>query len=518
MKTKNCLTPLALAMALIGSGAYAQDYDIAILNGQVMDPETGFNQVANVGVKDGKIAVITSDEIIGKEVIQAQGHVVAPGFIDTHSHNSHIPFGQKLHLRDGVTTPLELEVGVYPVDAFYQSLEGRSLTNFGATVSPAGIREKVVHPEYNSTTGSIVQDIFHAESHQHSHVTMEVQTFVPNAEQIDQINQMVDEGIKQGALGIGVPVGYMSKGATSKETVSWQQIASNYGMSTFLHGRFSSQMPDTTGVLGFQEMIASVGIYGGGLLIQHIHQQALNKTPEALDMIADARKAGLNVSAEVYPYYQGATIVGADYLVPDNYGPNMGRTYSDIIEVETMKPLTKERYEELMKTNPGASVIFAGISEEGLFDAMANPATLIASDAFPLTVTATGDMAIDIDTAYEAVQGHPRAAGTHAKVLRLTREKNIMPLMTAVSKMSYMPAKYLEENGVKAMSNKGRVQVGKDADITIFNPDTVRDNSTMEAAGLPSTGIPYVLVNGTIVVKDSKVLTDVRPGLAVKSN
>ncbi|WP_158589054.1 amidohydrolase family protein [Alginatibacterium sediminis] len=518
MRIKNSLTPLALAITLISVGVYAQDYDIAILNGRVMDPETGFDKVANVGVKDGKIAVITQQDISADEVIQAQGHVVAPGFIDTHSHSSHIPFGQKLQLRDGVTTPLELEIGVYPVSEYYEKMEGRSQTNFGATVSAAGIREKIVNPEYNSTTGSIVQDVFDAKSHEHSHVTMEVQTFVPNSEQVEQISQMVEQGVKEGALGVGVPVGYMSKGATSKEMLSWQKIAADNGMSTFLHGRFSSQMPDTTGVLGFQEMISSVGIYGGGLLIQHIHQQALNKTPEALEMVADARKAGLKVSAEVYPYYQGATIVGADYLVPENYGPNMGRSYEDIIEVETMKPLTKDRYEALVETDPGTSVIFAGISEEGLNDALADPTTLIASDAMPLTISSTGDMAIDWHTSYEDVQGHPRAAGTHAKVLRLTREKNIMPLMTAVSKMTYMPAKFLEENGVKTMNNKGRMQVNKDADITIFDPAGVQDNSTLTAAGLPSTGIPYVLVNGTVVVKDSKVLEGVYPGLAVKSN
>jgi N-acyl-D-aspartate/D-glutamate deacylase len=141
----------------------------------------------------------------------------------------------------------------------------------------------------------------------------------------------------------------------------------------------------------------------------------------------------------------------------------------------------------------------------------------VGSDAFPLTVTDTGEMAVDWDTRFDAVQGHPRAAGTHARVLRLVREQDLMPLMLAVAKMSYMPARFLQNNGISQMQGKGRIQVGADADITIFDPDTVTDNSTLEKAGLPSTGIPYVVVNGTVVVEESRVLRDVFPGQAIRN-
>jgi len=247
-----------------------------------------------------------------------------------------------------------------------------------------------------------------------------------------------------------------------------------------------------------------------------MHQQALAETKQALEMVDDARAKGQSILAEIYPYNFGATIVGADYLVPSNYGPNMGRTYSDLIEIATMKPLTKDRYDELMKTAPGTGVMFYGATEETLNMALAYEGTSVGSDAFPLTVTATGALAWDWDTPYESVQGHPRLAGTAGIVLRKVREMNLMPLMTAISKMTYIPAKFLQENGVDQMAQKGRMQIGADADIAIFNPETVRDNSTLAAAGLPSTGIPYVLVNGTIVVKDSKVLKDVYPGQAIR--
>ena len=99
----------------------------------------------------------------------------------------------------------------------------------------------------------------------------------------------------------------------------------------------------------------------------------------------------------------------------------------------------------------------------------------------------------------------------------MVREDNLMPLMLAISKMTYLPAKFMQDNGVSQMANKGRLQVGADADITIFNPDTVKQVATPANGGLPSTGIPYVVVNGTVVVKDSKVLKGVYPGQPIRN-
>ncbi len=506
----------ALALAGISAvNSVAEVYDMVILNGRVMDPETNLDAVRNVGIKDGKIAKITEKTLEGKETIDADEHVVAPGFIDTHVHIIDQPFGQKLMLRDGVTTPLDLEVGAYPVDRFYDYMEGKSQTNYGAAVSTLGIREKVFNPKYNSKTGIVTTDIFAKD--ESSFVDMEWSATVPDEEQIKKIDEMVKEGLEQGALGVGVPVGYMISGVTSKEITGWQKLAAKYGRAVFLHGRFSSQKPPTTGILGFEELMANSALYGGGLMLQHMHQQALGDSQDALNIVDDARDKGMSIVAEIYPYNFGATIVGADYLKPDNYGPNMGRTYKDIIETATLKPLTKERYDELVKSNPGTSVMFYGATEDDMLSSLAHPGTTVGSDAFPMTVSKTGAMAVDWDLAYEDVQGHPRAAGTHSIVLRMVREKDLMPLMTAIAKMSYLPAKFLEENGVEQMAQKGRIQEGADADIVIFDPITVTDNSTMKQGAMPATGIPYVLVNGTVVVKDSKVLKDVYPGKPIRA-
>jgi hypothetical protein len=183
-------------------------------------------------------------------------------------------------------------------------------------------------------------------------------------------------------------VGYAVVGVSAQEATDWQRLAGEYGRAVFIHGRFSSQQPPTTGVLGFQEFMSNAMIYGGGVMLQHMHQQALAQSGDALDMIDDARAKGVSVIGEIYPYNFGATIVWADYLVPDNYGPNMGRDYKDITETSTLMPLDKDRYDDLVKSALGTSVMFYGATEEDMEKALAHPSTTVGSDAFPMTVTA----------------------------------------------------------------------------------------------------------------------------------
>ncbi len=492
-----------------------QTYDLVIKNGRVMDPETGLDAIRNVGVTDGTIVAITQEKIAGKETIDAKGLVVAPGFIDCHVHTVTLPFSQKVMIRDGVTTQLDLETGAHPVERFYGSLDGKSQANYGACVNAMGAREQTFNPKYDSPDGNMVTDILG--TGEHSMVDAKWNATVPNTKQIKAISGYVEDGLKQGAIGVGVAVGYMTDGVTPDETSAWQRLAAKYGRATYVHGRYSSQMPPATGQMGFEEIIANAAIYGNGVYFHHMHQQALKGTIHALDLFDQASANGVPVIGEIYPYNYGASIVGADYLKPANYKRNMGHGYNGITETATLKPLTKKRYDYLMKTDPATSIMFQGSTDGEWHKGLAHPSTVIGSDSFPLTVSKTGKLARDWDTPYTAVQGHPRSAGTSATVLRLVRDKKLLPLMRAVSKMTFMIADWLAANGVPQMAYKGRIQLGADADFTIFDPKTVTDNSTMEKAGLPSTGIPYVVVNGTIVVKKSKVLKDVFPGKPVRN-
>jgi hypothetical protein len=493
--------------------AIPEDLDLVILNGRVMDPETKLDAIRNVGVKDGKIVAITEQAIKGKESIDAKGHVVAPGFIDPHVHAIELSgFSAKVMLRGGVTTQLELEVGAWPVDEFYAQREGKWQANYGASVGHLPIRVQVldgVDPQGSNVFTD--KGLFPGINKSGGKYESEYE----GRDQQDQIIKMVETGLKQGGLGIGFPIGYELGGTSSYEGFRLTELSGKYGRFITLHGRFSSQHPPTSGVLGTQEVLASVAVNGGGFWVHHYHAQGLAVTPQMTELIEAGRAKGIKVAGAVYPYNFGSTIAAAPYLVPSNYGPDMGRTYKDLIEVPAMKPLTKERYEYLVKNEPGHTVLFYHCTEKTLAEVVVHPGVAIESDAMPYL----GDdgNTLPWDAPYESAKGHPRAAGTHAKTLRMVREKKWdMPLMLALDKMSLMVARFLEENGVEPMKTKGRLQEGMDADIVVFDPDTVTDNSTQAQGALPSTGIPFVIVNGTIVVKDSKVLKGVHPGQPVR--
>lgn len=506
---------LAIALILLISiPAGAQNYDLVILNGRVIDPETMLDAIRNVGIKNGKIAAIAEEKIDGTETIDATNHVVAPGFIDTHSHNVTNVFGQKLQLRDGVTTPLELEGGVYPVAKWYNRWNGKSLTNYGATVGFIGGRETVFNPNYKTIDGGTINDVLLG---QKVHIDAKWSTQVATNEEIDKIISLYEQGLKEGALGVGNTAGYMPTGLTTREVEQAMKLVAKYGGVMAMHGRYSSQRPPQSGVLGTSEALAALAAHRGALIVQHMTAQCLALTAACQRVIDAASKKGHQVIAEVYAYTFGSTVLGAPYLKPDNYQKNMGRDYKDIINLTDLKPFTKESYEKQVKSAPNTPVTFENARKRDLYKALAHPTSIIGSDAFPYVMKSDGSLADDFDTPFDQVNGHPRGAGTYARILRMVREENLMPLMLAISKMTYMPAKFLEQSGIRQMGKKGRMQVGMDADITIFDPKTVKENSTPKNGGLPSTGIPYVLVNGTIIVKESKVLKGIYPGKPIRN-
>ena len=216
-------------------------YDIVIIGGRVMDPETKLDALRNVGIKNGKIAIITEDKIEGKESVDAKGHVVAPGFIDMHHHNSGVPFGEKCAMRDGVTTPLELEVGVTKVKEVYNSLEGKCRLNYGFSSSTMSTREIILNPDYKSVySGDFLYDVMG--DPKDAKTSMKWSTEHMTAEQDKKFEELLENGIKEGALGIGHAVGYMTGGASQQDSITAQKVAGKYNMSTFVHGRFSGQI------------------------------------------------------------------------------------------------------------------------------------------------------------------------------------------------------------------------------------------------------------------------------------
>lgn len=209
------------------------------------------------------------------------------------------------------------------------------------------------------------------------------------------------------------------------------------------------------------------------------------------------------------------TTLNAVFLDKEIWVDKLGNRYEDTLQDPvTGKFMTNEDRNEMLKTNPTYPIILYKMPETACVEWLKLPGVAIATDSVPLFQEVGGS--IDLDTPLEELpNNHPRGSGSYAKSLRLSREHNI-PLMQVVSMTAYNTAKRLGMCGLKAMQERGRMQVGCVADITIFNPDTIQDNATYAQGNLPSSGIPYVIVNGTVVVKDSEFQRNVYPGQPIR--
>jgi cytosine/adenosine deaminase-related metal-dependent hydrolase len=484
--------------------ALAVDYDVVINNGRVMDPETKYDAVANVGVKDGKIAVITKDKITGKETIDAKGLVVAPGFIDGHQHCIE-PYQYRLMLRDGRTTLLDTEIGAHgpKLDEWYKRREGKAPLNFGVAVAHEFARAEVLD-------GFTDWKYFYTPDAGQSRSTKEGWSKTrPNLEQGNQILALIDEGLQQGGLGIGSTVGYMREGVSAREIFELQKLGGQYGRFIAMHFRYTPG-DDTTESNGIQEMLANAAALGTPAIASHFNNPGYNMVHE---LMVRMRERGYNVWGEIYPYAAGSTALNAVFLEPEVWVQTLGNKYEETLQdVATGEFYTQKSREEMLKKEPTRLVLVYKSPESAIVDWIKMPGVAIGSDGMPMIP----DDNLTWDTPFEDLPNtHPRTSGSFATVLRLARENNI-PLMQAVSMTSYNYAKPLGEMGLKSMQVRGRMQEGMVADITMFDPETVRDNSTYAKGTLPSTGIINVIVNGVIVMKDQNPLKGVNPGQPIR--
>lgn len=480
-------------------------YDVVILNGRVIDPETMFDAVANVGIKDGIIAIITKSQIKGKETIDATGHVVAPGFIDTHYHATDV-FASKMALRDGVTTGMDLEAGSFNVKAWYdEKAKSGWQVNYG-TSSSLLFNRMAVHDPDAELSGPV--DYSTIPIYASKALKDGVQGWADTKSTVEEMNkvmQLMDEDLRQGAIGVAAPIAYMAKGISSYELFEGQRVGANYGRVTSVHTRYHllSETPYEAPI-AFDEVFTNAMLTGAPLLMAHNNDYGWWEIEEKLQM---AREKGLNMWSEYYPYAAGSTAITAAFLRPSEWVEKKGYRYEETIyDPIDDKYLTNETYAALMKKEPGRSVVVEfPYRKEWMNNWLAIPHMTIASDAMA-GVGADGKL-LPWDADWSEYRGHPRTSGSHGTCFRLGREQGI-PLMFTIAQASYWPAKHLGESGLEAMKQRGRLQIGKIADITIFDPNTIKENSGFKVGqhGIPTTGIPYVLVSGVIVVKNSEVL------------
>ena len=488
--------------AVMVSASQAEDYDLVINNGRVMDPETRYDEIANVGIRDGRIAIITQDMITGENVIDASGHVVAPGFIDTHWHYDR-PWSNKLALRDGRTSAMDLEVGTHGahIEQWYRSRAGSNQVNYGQAVAHELARAAILD---GFQAAEDTRSLIYSRSAGTGWCCRR-----PTFKEGNQILGILDQGLQAGALGIGTTVGYMRDGVSARELFEIQRLAGHYGRQVGAHFRYTPGT-DTTEANGIQELLANASALGAPALANHFNNPGYNLVHELLVLM---RQRGLNAWGEIYPYAAGSTALNAVFLDPDMWVDTLGNRYEDTVQdVATGEWYTEKTRAQMIAQDPVRPVLVFKMSETAVVDWLKLPGVSLVTDGMPMLP----DDDLTWDTPYETLPNtHPRGAGSYAKALRLARENNI-PLMQVLAMSSYNSARPLGDMGLKSMQERGRIQVGKVADITIFDPATVTDNATYTQGTLPSTGIPFVVVNGVVVVENSRVLKGVNPGQPIR--
>jgi N-acyl-D-aspartate/D-glutamate deacylase len=452
--------------------------DLVILGGRVMDPESGLDAIRNVGIHDGKIVEITEKRLEGNQTIDAHGLVIAPGFIDLHEHGQE-PRNYEFQAHDGVTTSLELERGTADVDGWYSQREGKSLINYGVSVGHIPVRMEVMRDPGNFLP---VGDAAHRAA---------------TPEEVEQIRAAIAKGLQRGALAVGMGINYTSA-ASHAEIVEVFKVAAAYGSSVHVHLRYSGMKEPTSGLAAIEEVIAAAASTGAPLHVVHITSMGLKDTPKLIAMVEGARARGLDVTTEAYPYPASSTALESAVFDP-GWQEAEGISYNDLQWAQTGERLSAETFEKYRKQ--GGIVIIFAIPESAVREALADPIVMVASDGMPIT----------------GPKVHPRGQGTFCRVLgHYVREEKVLDLMTALRKMTLLPARRLEKRA-PVFKNKGRICVGADADLTIFNPDTVIDKATFEDPLQFSSGISYVLVNGVTVVSGGVTVSEVFPGRAARA-
>ena len=291
-----------LALSLSLTAQSSTTYDIVLKGGTVMDPETGLNDIRNVGIRGDRIVDISISELTGKEEIDVSGLVVAPGFIDLHVHG----MTNKAHeyqARDGVTTALELEGGITFLRHWLASKEGNTIVNYGATV-PHGTIRALAMKQYNHYF-TRAKEIIETEGFGSTQLSKVMINMGRSGYQslsepeLKKMRELLSEELSSGALGIGVPVGYYP-GATHGEIYKVYEFAAEKQVPVFSHTR-------GFGMPGIQEAIANATSSGAPLHIVHANSLSLGEIQVTLDMVASAQRQGLDVTTEVYPYTAAST-------------------------------------------------------------------------------------------------------------------------------------------------------------------------------------------------------------------
>jgi N-acyl-D-aspartate/D-glutamate deacylase len=472
-------------------------FDLVIQGGRVMDPASGLDALRDVGIKDARIVAISETPLEGAQMLDARGRVVTPGFIDLHTHSPN-PLGQRYQLLDGVTTALELEAGAGSLDGLEEALGGRARIHYGASVAWGsarleallGIRQAHLlsgRPRPIGWRGAwtVLRLLMGGSAEA-------VFTRRADPEERGRMRALIEAGLDAGGFGIGLPLDYFSEAVDDDELRMVFEIAADRDTIVFAHVRRGVNGDPS----GLREALQMARETGAALHVCHITHNAMRNVDLFLDEIRAARAEGIDVTTEILPYNAGSAPISSAVFGRD-WRTIFDIDYSDVEWAATGMRFDEATWAEYREKFPEGPVVHHYLKEEWTRRALAEPGVIVVSDLLPM-----------LD---ESILVAPHN-GAFSRVLgRYVREAGVLDLQTALARMTAEPADRLAVF-YPLFARKGRVQVGADADLTVFDPTTILDRATYGDPFQPSAGIEHVVVAGRIAVRDGVLAEDIYAG------
>jgi N-acyl-D-amino-acid deacylase len=452
-----------------------RNFDVVIRNGTLVDPQRKQITVGHIGIRDSKIAAITREDIVGQQQLDAKLAVVCPGFIDIHAHVDNGLIAAQGMARQGITTTVGGNCGMGPVNLqeFFQPFAngGFPIHQLMFIGESFALRQKV---------GAI--DPYKAATPQ----------------QIKEIVFLAEQALEQGAVGISLGLEY-APGTSFAEVTAVSQVAAKYGKLVSIHTR----QDGWSGLGGLKEAIKITQVTGAAVQVSHlVYMLGMGMMDETVRILDEAVNSGLDITADSGLYHAFSTFIGSA-VFDDGCIEKWDCQYNDLL-VCTGKyageRCTRMRYEELRREYPDELVIAYIGKQADVYKALEPNYVMVSSD---------GGLGVGIPGT-----GHPQNVGTFPRFFQtMVREQQKLSLLAAVTRCTLLPAERL------GLKNKGRLQIGADADIVVFNCNDIADRADYMGAGQPDAppvGIDYVIVAGQIVVNQGIIQDNAVPGKSIR--